>query len=61
MLTKELYKSLTWDRGKEVSNHQRFTLATDIEGLFLRSSESMATWIEREYERPAEAIHPERD
>jgi IS30 family transposase len=29
-LPKELYKSLTWDRGKEMSDHQRFTLATDI-------------------------------
>ena len=33
-LPHELYKSLTWDRGKEMSNHQRFTLATDIEVYF---------------------------
>ena len=26
----ELYKSLTWDRGKEMHDHKRFTLATDI-------------------------------
>jgi len=30
-LPKELYKSLTWDRGKEMADHQRFSLATDIE------------------------------
>ena len=30
----ELYKSLTWDRGKEMANHQRFTLATDIKVYF---------------------------
>ncbi len=30
----ELYKSLTWDRGKEMSDHQRFTLATDIDIYF---------------------------
>jgi len=30
----ELYKSLTWDRGKEMANHQRFTLATDIDVYF---------------------------
>ena len=30
----ELYKSLTWDRGKELSDHQRFTLATDIKVYF---------------------------
>jgi len=30
----ELYKSLTWDRGKEMHDHQRFTLATDIKVYF---------------------------
>lgn len=29
-LPSELYKSLTWDRGSEMADHQRFTLATDI-------------------------------
>jgi len=33
-LPKELYKSLTWDRGKEMADHQRFSLATDIEVYF---------------------------
>ena len=26
----ELYKSQTWDRGHELSDHKRFTIATDI-------------------------------
>jgi IS30 family transposase len=30
----ELYKSLTWDRGSEMADHKRFTLATDIAVYF---------------------------
>jgi IS30 family transposase len=33
-LPRELYKSLTWDRGKEMADHQRFSLATDIRVYF---------------------------
>jgi len=33
-LPHELYQSLTWDRGKEMADHQRFTLATDIKVYF---------------------------
>jgi len=29
-LPRELYQSLTWDRGKEMADHQRFSLATDV-------------------------------
>ena len=29
-LPRELYKSLTWDRGKEIADHKRFTLDTGI-------------------------------
>ena len=33
-LPRELYKSLTWDRGKEMADHQRFSLATNIQVYF---------------------------
>ena len=33
-LPKELYKSPTWDRGKELTDHRRFTLATKIDVYF---------------------------
>ena len=33
-LPQELYKSLTWDRGKEMADHRRFSLATDIAVYF---------------------------
>jgi len=33
-LPAELCKSLTWDRGKEMAEHKRFTLATDVAVYF---------------------------
>ena len=33
-LPRELYKSLTWDRGKELADHPRLKLATDVDVYF---------------------------
>jgi len=33
-LPRELYKSLTWDRGKELADHPRFTLKTNVDVYF---------------------------
>jgi IS30 family transposase len=51
-LPQELYKSLTCDRGKEMSAHKRFTLATDILVYFC----VLTTRQQREHERPAQAV-----
>ena len=33
-LPQELRRSLTWDRGKEMADHQKFTVATDVQVFF---------------------------
>ena len=56
-LPHELYRSLTWDHGKEMADHRRFTLATDIKVYCLiRAALGNASC---EYEWAIEAIFPQ--
>lgn len=41
-LPQERYKSLTWDRGTEMTDHKRFTVATDIKVYFCGVSRTQA-------------------
>ena len=41
-LPKELYRSLTWDRGKEMADHTSLHLGDRHPGLLLRSAASLA-------------------
>ena len=58
-LPRELYKSLTWDRGKEMADHKRFSLDTPYSGLLLRSTKPLAARLQRKHQRTAPTVLPE--
>lgn len=43
-LPQELYKSLTWDRGKVMADHKRFKVATDIKVCFCAPHRPHRPW-----------------
>jgi len=55
MLPAQLWQSLTWDRGKELSDHARFTIESGVK-VFFADPQSMAARHEREHERSSAPI-----
>ena len=44
-LPRELYQSLTWDRGKEIVDHKRFSLDTNIkESPMMSYARARSSW-----------------
>ena len=58
-LPSELYQSLTWDRGKELTDHRRFSLATDIDVYFCDPQSPWQRGLQREHQPPTQTILPQ--
>ena len=56
----QLLRSLTWDRGKELSAHAAFRVETGIPVLLRRPAQPVAAGHEREHEWTAPPVLPER-
>ena len=58
-LPEQLRRSLTWDRGKEMSAHAQFKIETGIAGLLRRPAQPLAARHEREHQRAAAPVLPQ--
>ncbi len=59
-LPEQLRKTLTWDRGKELSAHAQFALETGTKVFFADPPLALAAADEREHQRAAAPVLPER-
>jgi AcrB/AcrD/AcrF family len=55
-LPEELRRSLTWDQGAEMAQHARLKIDAGV----LRSAKPVAAWHQREHQRTAASVLPER-
>ena len=57
-LPDELYRSLTWDRGKELADHKRFSMETDIDVYFC-DRKAPGSVLKRKHQSPAAPALPQ--
>ena len=58
-LPDQLRRSLTWDQGKEMAAHARFTIDTDVPVYFCDPTQPLAARQQREHQRVVAPILPE--
>ena len=59
-LPDQLRRSLTWDQGAEMAQHAQLRINTGLHVFFCDSPQSVAARHEREHQRPAAPVLPQR-